>query len=168
MAAVGLDHDVPHAVQHGLSTRVKAIVDDIVDDYTQRNLPLLQRELHEAERRKELQYRPEHGLDPEFDGLPVDPDPVPGEPYLFTLAGLAGVEPADDDLPVPLSDEEKAALRTEIRLADECAIHAGKLVCIAIEAHRERIQAAVAQYVEPQVEALLADLTLELDSPPSW
>ncbi|MBG6238993.1 hypothetical protein IWX78_001972 [Mycetocola sp. CAN_C7] len=168
MAAVGLDHDVPHAVQHGLSTRVKAIVDDIVDDYTQRNLPLLQRELHEADVRKERQYRPDHGLDPEFDGLPVDPDPIPGEPYLFTLAGLAGEEPSDDDLPVPLSEEEKAALRTEIRLADECAIHAGKLVCIAIEAHRERIQEAVALYVEPQVEALLADLTLELDSPPSW
>jgi hypothetical protein len=169
MAAVGLDHDVPHAVQHGLSTRVKSIVDDIVDDYTKRNLPLLQRELHEAELRRARQYRPERGLEPEYDGLPVDPEPIPGEPYLFTLAGLAGEEPADDEeLPVPLTDEEKAALRTEIRLADECAIHAGKLVCISIEAHRERIQAAVAQYVEPQIEALLADLTLELDSPPSW
>ncbi len=168
MAAVGLDHDVPHGVQHGLSTRVKAIVDDIVDDYTQRNLPLLQRELGESEERRARQYRPDRGLDPEFDGLPVDPDPVPGEPYLFTLAGLAGEDPADGDLPVPLSEEEKAALRTEIRLADECAIHAGKLVCIAIEAHRERIQEAVARYVEPQIAALLADLTLELDSPPSW
>lgn len=168
MAAVGLDHDVPHAVQHGLSTRIKSIVDDIVDDYTQRNLPLLQRELREAEERRARQYRPDRGLDPEYDGLPVDPEPVAGEPYLFTLAGLAGEEPSDDDTPAPLSDEEKAALRTEIRLADECAIHAGKLVCIAIEAHRERIQEAVALYVEPQVEALLADLTLELDSPPSW
>lgn len=169
MAAVGLDHDVPHAVQHGLSTRIKAIVDDVVDDYTAKNLPLLQRELRAAEEAKARKYRPDRGLEPEFDGLPVDPDPVPGEPYLFTLAELAGQEdPESDELPAPLSEEEKAALRTEIRLADECAIHAGKLVCLAIEPHRERILAAVALYVEPQIEALLADLTLELDSPPSW
>jgi hypothetical protein len=169
MAAVGLDHDVPHAVQHGLSTRIKAIVDDVVDDYTSRNLPLLQRELDAAEKRKAQSYRPDRGLEPEYDGLPVDPDPVPGEPYLFTLAGLAGDEdPTADDRPAPLTEEEKAALRTEIRLADECAIHAGKLVCLAIEPHRERILEAVALYVEPQIEALLADLTLELDSPPSW
>ncbi|RLQ85386.1 spermidine/putrescine ABC transporter substrate-binding protein [Mycetocola zhadangensis] len=169
MAAVGLDHDVPHAVQHGLSTRIKSIVDDVVDEYTVRNLPLLQRELDAAEERKARSYRPDRGLDPEFDGLPVDPDPVPGEPYLFTLAGLAGAEePVAEDLPAPLTEEEKAALRTEIRLADECAIHAGKLVCLAIEPHRERILEAVARYVEPQIEALLADLTLELDAPPSW
>ena len=169
MAAVGLDHDVPHAVQHGLSTRIKAIVDDVVDEYTARNLPLLQRELDAAEQRKARSYRPDRGLEPEYDGLPVDPDPVPGEPYLFTLAGLAGAEDTStDELPAPLTEEEKAALRTEIRLADECAIHAGKLVCLAIEPHRERVLEAVALYVEPQIEALLADLTLELDSPPSW
>ncbi|AWB87202.1 spermidine/putrescine ABC transporter substrate-binding protein [Mycetocola zhujimingii] len=169
MAAVGLDRDVPHTVQHGLSTRIKAIVDEVVDEYTERNLPLLQRELKAAEESKARSYRPDRGLEPEYDGLPVDPDPVPGEPYLFTLAGLAGQEVAEPEaVPAPLSEEEKSALRTEIRLADECAIHAGKLVCLAIAPHRERILAAVALYVEPQIEALLADLTLELDSPPSW
>lgn len=172
MAAVGLDRDVPHAVQHGLSTRIKSIVDDIVDEYTERNLPLLQRELQRAEERRSRQYRPDRGLDPEYDGLPVDPDPVPGEPYLFTLAGFAEDAPLDDAsasaaAEEELSEEEKQALRTEIRLADECAIHAGKLACIAIEDHRERIQEAIARYVEPQIEALLADLSMQLDSPPS-
>ena len=171
MVAAGLDHDVPHAVQHGLSTRVKAIVDDIVDDYTNKNLPLLKHELTEAERRKAASYRPEHGLEPEYDGLPLDPEPDPSAPYLFTLAGLADLDTpqaaAPPPPPPPLSDEEKVALRTEIRLADECAIHAGKLVCIAMAEHRGRIERAVAIYVEPQVAALLSDLSLELDAPPS-
>ena len=172
LSAAGLGADVPHGVQHGLSTRIKSIVDEIVDEYTERNLPLLQRELRRAEERKARQYRPDRGLDPEYEGLPMDPDPVPGEPYLFTLAGFAEDAPLDDTqasaaAEEELTEEEKQALRTEIRLADECAIHAGKLACIAIEDHRERVQEAVARYVEPQIAALLADLTLELDSPPS-
>jgi hypothetical protein len=147
------------------------LVDDIVDDYTNKNLPLLRHELTEAERRKAATYRPEHGLEPEYDGLPLDPEPDPSAPYLFTLAGLADLDTpraaTPPPPPPPLSDEEKAALRTEIRLADECAIHAGKLVCIAMAEHRGRIERAVAIYVEPQVAALLSDLSLELDAPPS-
>lgn len=168
VAAAGLDTDVPHAVQHGLSTRMKTIVDAVVDEYTERNLPLLHKELLETERRKAAGYRPDHGLDPEFDGLPLDPDPEPGEPYLFTFAELAGgSDGGQTPPPRDLSDEEKQALRTELRLADECAGHAGRLVCIALEEHRGRIAAGVERYVEPQVEALLADLAGNLDTPPS-
>jgi hypothetical protein len=168
IAAAGLDTDVPHAVQHGLSTRMKTIVDAVVDEYTERNLPLLHTELADAERRKAEGYRPDQGLDPEFDGLPLDPEPEPGEPYLFTFAELAGAsESGRTPPPRDLSDEEKQALRTELRLADECASHAGRLVCIALEEHRGRIADGVRRYVEPQVEALLSDLTLNLDTPPS-
>jgi hypothetical protein len=147
---------------------MKTIVDAVVDEYTERNLPLLHQELVEAERRKSSGYRPEHGLDPEFEGLPLDPEPEPGEPYLFTLAELAG-ETGGGRVAAPrdLSDEEKQALRTELRLADECATHAGRLVCIALEEHRGRIREGIELYVEPHVEALLADLTIHLDEPPS-
>jgi hypothetical protein len=169
IAAAGLDSDVPHAVQHALSTRMKTIIDGVVDEYTERNLPLLHQELLETERRKSAGYRPERGLDPEYEGLPLDPEPEPGEPYLFTLGELAGQSDGDVAPPTPrdLSEEEKQALRTELRLADECATHAGRLVCIALEEDRGRIRAGIERNVEPHVEALLADLTVHLDTPPS-
>jgi hypothetical protein len=46
--AAGLDHDVPHAVQHALLNRLRHIVDAEVDTYTTRNLPLVDRELRLA------------------------------------------------------------------------------------------------------------------------
>ncbi|KPG78397.1 hypothetical protein [Frigoribacterium sp. RIT-PI-h] len=98
--AAGFDHDVPHAVQHALLNRMRQIVDDDVDEYTARNLPLVTRELRLAEAQEARGYRPEQGLDPEFQGLDLDPEPEPGQPFLFTLAGLAGM-PADDGLVPP-------------------------------------------------------------------
>src|SRR5690606_7259224 len=38
LSAAGLGADVPHGVQHGLSTRMKTIVDHAVAEYTSRNL----------------------------------------------------------------------------------------------------------------------------------
>jgi hypothetical protein len=98
--AAGFDHDVPHAVQHALLNRMRQIVDDDVDEYTARNLPLVTRELRLAEAQEARGYRPEQGLDPEFQGLDLDPEPEPGQPFLFTLAGLAGM-PADDGIVPP-------------------------------------------------------------------
>lgn len=168
LAAAGLDGDVPHSVQHGLTTRMKAIIDTVVDDYTEQNLPLLAKELRDVESRKARNYRPDVGLDPEFDGLQVDPDPVPNEPFLFTLAELA----EDGDVPeamrpIALTDAEKQALRTEIRLADECADHAGRLVCRALQLHRVQARDAIASIIEPQVNAMLSALSESLDSPPT-
>ncbi len=166
LSAAGLGADVPHGVQHGLSTRIKTIVDHAVDEYTARNLPLLTKELaQQAERNRSRSYRPSEGLAPEFEGLPLDPDPTPGAPFLFTLSGLA----ADDDAIVPslppLSEEAKASLRREVTLADDYANLVGREVCAALLPHRLRIQAAVSQYVEPQVAALLEELTRSLDAP---
>jgi hypothetical protein len=98
--AAGFDHDVPHAVQHALLNRMRQIVDDDVDEYTARNLPLVTRELRLAEAREARGYRPDEGLDPEFQGLDLDPEPEPGQPFLFTLAGLAGT-PVDDGIVPP-------------------------------------------------------------------
>ncbi|WP_167131044.1 spermidine/putrescine ABC transporter substrate-binding protein [Paramicrobacterium chengjingii] len=168
LKAIGLDADVPHGVQHGLTTRMKSLIDDVVDEYTEKNLPLLSRELRAAERRKARDYRPDIGLDPEFDGLQLDPDPVPGEPFLFTLGELAeGGDVPESVRPVELSDEEKQALRTEIQLADECADHAGRLICQFLQPHRVRAREAVAAIVEPQVNALLDALSESLDAPPT-
>jgi len=97
--AAGFDHDVPHAVQHALLNRMRQIVDDDVDEYTARNLPLVTRELRLAEAQEARGYRPEQGLDPEFQGLDLDPEPEPGQPFLFTLAGLAGMPPDDGLVP---------------------------------------------------------------------
>lgn len=166
LSAAGLGADVPHGVQHGLSTRIKTIVDHAVADYTSRNLPMLQAELdQQAARNRARSYRPAEGLDPEFEGLPLDPDPVPGAPFLFTIGGLA--EEADADIPAlpPLSDDAKAALRQEVGLADDYANMVGREVCAVLLHHRLRIQAAIAQYVEPQIAAMLEELTRSLDAP---
>ncbi|GAA4776769.1 spermidine/putrescine ABC transporter substrate-binding protein [Microbacterium gilvum] len=164
LSAAGVGSDVPHGVQHGLSTRMKSIVDRAVASYTERNLPLLQVELdQQSARNRARSYRPRENLDPEYEGLPLDPEPVPGAPFLFTLEGMAGEEEVPS-LP-PLSHEAKEALRREIALADEYANLVGRELCSLLLAHRLRIQQAVAQHVEPQVEAMLAELTEALDTP---
>jgi|SRR5680860_1199246 len=168
IAAAGLATDVPHAVQHALSMRMKLVIDAAVDEYTDRNLPLLSREIHLNEARKAAtEYEPADGLDPEFKGLDLDPPAAPDAPYLFTFGELASPDGPTREAPQPppLSTEEKAAIRAELKLADDYAIRVGKQVCAELAAHRDRIHRAVAEHVEPQVKALLADLESALDSP---
>ncbi|KDA07059.1 spermidine/putrescine ABC transporter substrate-binding protein [Microbacterium sp. CH12i] len=166
LSAVGISGNVPHGVQHGLSTRIKTIVDHAVAEYTARNLPMLQTELdQQAARNRARSYRPSEDLAPEFEGLPLDPDPLPGAPFLFTIAGLADDELVELPPLPPLSDEAKAALRQEVGLADEYANMVGREICSLLLRHRLNVQAVISQYVEPQIEALLADLTEALDSP---
>src|SRR5690606_493233 len=106
LSAAGLGADVPHGVQHGLSTRMKTIVDHAVAEYTSRNLPMLQAELdQQAERNRARTYRPGEGREPEVEGMPLDPDPLPGQPFLFTISGLAAEAAADVPALPPLSDE---------------------------------------------------------------
>lgn len=157
---------MPHGVQHGLSTRIKSIVDQAVAEYTAQNLPMLQGELdQQAARNRARSYRPSEGLEPEFEGMPLDPEPVPGAPFLFTVAGMA--DEATGELPPlpPLSDEAKSALRQEVGLADEYANMVGREICGLLLRHRLQVQAAISQYVEPQIEAMLAELSEALDSP---
>ena len=59
--------------------------------------------------------------------------------------------------------EEKASLRVEMRLADDYAALVGRRVCVALVGYKPRLQHAVATFVEPQVQALLADLGSTLD-----
>lgn len=166
LSAVGISGNVPHGVQHGLSTRIKTIVDHAVAEYTARNLPMLQAELdQQASRNRSRSYRPSEDLAPEFEGLPLDPDPVPGAPFLFTIAGLADAESIELPPLPPLTDEAKAALRQEVSLADEYANMVGREICGILLRHRLSVQAAISQHVEPQIEALLEELTSSLDSP---
>lgn len=166
LSAAGLGADVPHGVQHGLSTRMKSLIDRDVAEYTSRNLPLLQAELdQQAARNRARSYRPFEGLEPEFDGLPLDPEPDPEAPFLFTIAGLAAEADAGVPPLPPLDEEAKAVLRHEVTLADEYANMVGRDVCAVLLHHRIRIQAAVSQYVEPQIAALLDELTRSLDAP---
>lgn len=166
LSAAGIGANVPHGVQHGLSTRIKTIVDHVVAEYTARNLPMLQKELEQqAARNRARSYRPAEGLAPEFEGLPLDPEPVPGAPFLFTIAGLADEEASELPPLPPLSKEAKAALRQEVALADEYANMVGREICNILLRHRLNVQAAISRYVEPQIEALLAELTEALDSP---
>ncbi len=166
LSAVGISGNVPHGVQHGLSTRIKTIVDHAVAEYTARNLPMLQGELdQQAARNRSRSYRPTEDLAPEFEGMPLDPEPVPGAPFLFTLAGLADAESVELPPLPPLSDEAKAALRQEVGLADEYANMVGREICSILLRHRLRVQAAISEHVEPQIEAMLAELTDSLDSP---
>ncbi|MGB4135458.1 MAG: spermidine/putrescine ABC transporter substrate-binding protein [Microbacterium sp.] len=166
LSAAGIGGTVPHGVQHGLSTRIKSIVDQAVAEYTARNLPMLQAELdQQADRNRARSYRPGEGLDPEFDGMPLDPDPIPGMPFLFTIAELADDAAASLPPLPPLSEEAKAALRQEVALADEYANMVGREICGMLLRYRLRVQAAISQYVEPQIEAMLAELSEALDSP---
>ena len=168
LAAAGLDVDVPHPVQHAFSMRMKGIIDAAVDDYTARNLPMLHHEIRLAEERKARRpYRAGEGLDPEFLGLELDPEPVPDQPFLFTLDGARGRcrGRGDEPAPRPFTTEEKEALREEVRLADEFAKQLGRRICVELAQHRDRIGNAVERLVEPQVAELLADLDRELDAP---
>ncbi|MEJ3404454.1 spermidine/putrescine ABC transporter substrate-binding protein [Rathayibacter sp. YIM 133350] len=168
VAAAGLATDVPHAVQHALTMRMKLIIDAAVDDYTDRNLPLLRREIELSEQRKaQRPYRPADGLAPEATGLELDPEPEPDAPYLFTLGELASQTAAESAPlpPEPLTEREKEAIRAEVKLADEYARQIGKRVCTELSHHRARIERAVSDIVEPQIAQLLADLDRELDSP---
>lgn len=168
LAAAGLDVDIPHPVQHAFSMRMKGIIDDAVDDYTARNLPMLHREIRLAEARKARRpYRAGEGLDPEYRGLELDPDPVPDQPFLFTLSGLEADVAAEaaEPAPRPFTPDEKDALREEVRLADDFAKQVGRRICAELAQHRRRIGSAVERLVEPQVADLLADLERELDAP---
>ncbi len=168
LVAAGFAQDVPHQVRHALVVRLQALVNDEVDDFVQSSLPLLRRELDQQQRRSaQLPYRPSDNLAPEFQGLALDPEPVPGEPFLFTLAGLAADVAHEVDLtPLPpLSAELKDALRSEMLLADECALLAGQRVCALLAEHRDRLRAALERWVTPQVEALLDELSRSLEFP---
>jgi hypothetical protein len=166
--AAGFDHDIPHAVKHALVMRLNAVIESDVDAYTERNLPLLSEELKDSEARKRARpYRPNDDLAPEYQGLDIDPEPDPSQPFLFTLTELARDAARDIRVPdpEPLTDAAKAALRHEMALADDHATQTGMAVCLALMDHRRRINDAVERVVEPQVQALLRDLSRSLDAP---
>lgn len=166
LAAAALANDAPHGVQHAFTVRVKAVLDAAVSQYTELNLPLLQAELDaQAARNRRRSYRPAEGLDPEFAGMPLDPQPSADAPFLFTLAGLeAEANAVVPPLP-PLTEEQKVALRHEVQLADNYADLLGKEMCRMLLKHRLRIGEALAKYVEPQIERMLAELSESLDMP---
>ncbi|RKR74683.1 spermidine/putrescine ABC transporter substrate-binding protein [Frondihabitans australicus] len=173
--AAGFDHDVPHAVQHALLSRMRQIVDEAVDEYTARNLPMVARELSKGEAQEPTGYRPEQGLPPEFQGLPLDPEPDPEQPFLFTLEELATEDQreaqaragAPDPEPTVFTEEAKKALSTELELADDHARQVGTAVCLALVEHRQRIADAIDRLVEPQIDELLAELSKALENPRS-
>ena len=168
IAAAGLDVDVPHAVQHAFSMRMKVIIDAAVDDYTARNLPMLHREIRLAEERKARRpYRRGRGARPRVPR----PRPRPGaraRPAVPLHPGRARgghAAEANEPPPRPFTLEEKEAIREEVQLADEFAKQLGRRICVELAQHRDRIGEAVVEFVEPQVEELLADLDRELDAP---
>lgn len=166
LAAVGIGDTAPHGVSHGLSVRLATVIDQRVAQYTSDNLPVLQRELdQQAARNRSRAYRPTEGLDPEFDGMPLDPDPDPGSPFLFTIAGMAEEAAEAAPPPPPLSEAEKNALRREIALSDDYANEIGQEICVLLHSHRLRVQAAVREHVDPQIDQLLDALSQSLDDP---
>ncbi|RGE24402.1 spermidine/putrescine ABC transporter substrate-binding protein [Leucobacter sp. wl10] len=167
LAAAGLTSDVPHQVTHALVSRMQRIIDRRVDEFTEQQLPMLHAELTGEQMWRAGGYDPAAGLDPEYEGLDPDPDPADGEqPFLFTLAGLAEESRSEPLLPrPPLSADEKRQLRREVELADRCAEEAGRAVCFALMAHRSRIESAVRRFVEPQIRAMLDELSRNLEPP---
>lgn len=167
VASAGLRADVPHQVVHALVSRMQRIIDRRVDDYTAEHLPLLHAELTGEQMWRSGGFDPAADLEPEYDGLDPDPEPEEGgQPFLFTMAGLAEDSRPEPPLPrPPLRPEEKQQLRREIELADRCAAQAGQAVCMALLVHRDRVVRAVERFVEPQVRALLEELSKHLEPP---
>lgn len=167
LSAAGLPADVPHQVSHALVSRMQRIIDRAVDEFTEQQLPALHAELTGEALWTSGGFDPTAGLDPEYDGVDVDPEPLDGEqPFLFTMAGLAEQSKPEPPLPrPPLSAEEKRQLRAEIELADQCAVDAGQQLCFALVEHRPRIAAAVERFVEPQIQVLLEELGRHLEPP---
>lgn len=166
LAAAGIATDVPHQVAHALNSRMQRIIDKAVDEFTERELPALHAELTGEQIWHTGGFDPGVGLDPEYEGLDVDPETDDEQPYLFTMAELAEQSRPEPPLPrPPLSAEEKHRLRREVELADQCAEDAGQRVCFALTAHRNRIEAAIGRFVEPQIQALLDELTRHLQPP---
>ena len=166
--AAGIPADTPHPVTHSLVARMHRIIDRVVDDYTAEELPRLREELRGADEWQGAPgYDPTAGLGPEFDGVPVDPEPEDGsQPFLFTLDGLAEESAPPPPLPrPPLTAEEKATLRREIEAADRRATEVGNETCFALAEHRPRIQHAIAVFIEPQIQDLLRELSEHLEPP---
>ncbi len=166
LQAAGIAGEVPHQVAHALTSRMQRIIDRVVDEYTERELPALQAELTGEQIWNAGGFEPSAGLEPEFDGIDLDPEPEADQPFLFTFSELAEQSRPEPPLPrPPLSPEEKQRLRREIELADRCAADAGERVCFALATHQTRIRAAVERFVEPQIQAMLDDLTRHLEPP---
>lgn len=166
LAAAGLAGDVPHQVVHALNSRMQRIIDRVVDEYTERELPTLHAELTGEQLWNSGGFDPGAGLDPEYEGVDLDPEVEDEQPFLFTMAELAEQARPEPPLPrPPLSAEEKRRLRHEIELADRCAHDAGQRLCFALASHRARIESAVHRFVEPQIQALLDELTRHLEPP---
>lgn len=167
LAAVQIGGDVPHQVTHALVSRMHRIIDRSVDEFTAASLPSLQAELADEEMWKAGGYDPRKDLAPEHEGLDPDPELDEGEqPYLFTLSGLAEVTKPEPPLPrPPLSADEKRRLAREVDLAGQHADAVGREVCFALAEHRERVQAAIHRFVEPQIQALLDELSQQLEEP---
>lgn len=167
LAAVGIGGDVPHQVTHALVSRLHRIIDKSVDDFTAKHLPTLHAELTGEEIWNTGGYDPAKDLSPEYEGLDLDPElEEPEQPYLFTLSGLAEETKPEPPLPrPPLNHEEKQRLNHEIGLADQHAESVGREVCFVLVAHKERVQAAIQRFVEPQIQALLTELSKHLEPP---
>lgn len=167
LIASGIPEGTPHQVTHALVSRIQRIVDRLVDEYTAEQLPMLHAELGGADLWRVGGYDPAAGLDPEYDGLDPDPEPTEAsQPFLFTMAGLAAELQPEPPLPrPPLSAEEKDQLRREINLADLRAADVGNEVCFSLMAHRPRIETAIDRFVEPQVRAVLDELSRHLEPP---
>lgn len=165
--AAGFADGVPHQVVHALLSRMHRIIDRSVDAFTETELPALHTELSNEAIWRAGGYDPKANLDPEYEGLDPDPEPADtAQPFLFTLSGLAEEAQPAPPLPrPPLSAEEKRQLRADIARADDFAEECGREVCFALVGHRDRITTAVDRFVEPQVQALLTELSEGLEPP---
>lgn len=164
--AAGLGEDVPHQVAHSMTIRIQRIIDRAVDTYTEQQLPTLHAELTGEELWNPVGFDPTANLDPEYEGLDLDPEAEDGQPYLFTFSQLQEESVVETPLPrPPLSNAEKQRLRQEIELADRIAEDVGGRVCFALTSHRAHIATAVKRYVEPQIQQLLAELAEHLEYP---
>lgn len=166
LQAVGLAGDVPHQVAHALTSRMQRIIDRLVDEYIERELPSMHAELADEQLWNAGGFDPSADLEPEYDGLDLDPEDEDGQPPLFTFAELVEQSKPETPLPrPPLSAEEKRRILREMEYADRYSNNAGQHICFALAQHRVRVQKAIETFVEPQIQQLMEELSKQLEAP---
>lgn len=168
-AAAGFERDAPHQIVHALLSRMHRLIDSEVDAYTAEHLPLLQAELDGAAIWNAGGYDPAKGLSVEYDGVDHDAvEPVGEQPFLFTFAELQAAEKPEPALPrPPLTESEKRQLKMEIDVADRQAVTVGQELCFVLVGYQATVRQAVQRFVDPQIDALLEELSRNLEAPGS-
>ncbi|MBT1018431.1 hypothetical protein KJY77_04675 [Canibacter sp. lx-72] len=157
------DNGVPHPVKHALTSRMYRVVRKRVDEVVAVALPNLhERNMRLDQARLTAEYDPRLALDPEYDGLELDPPEDPERPFLFTLSEFAQhtrsiVDFTDELLRHQMSDTEQLDLQRATAVHNTIYYNVCRELATALARHRGEIARVLETYVQPQIAADIAE-----------